>query len=233
MYILGINCLGPNTAACLLESGRLVAMAEEERFNRIKTAPDKMPIGAIRYCLDRAGIRLADYCVRRFGERGVEAELIDAKAVGLPMLDRMYKEYEPGTAPVAMQDLAKKIEAADAFLFVAGEYNWGVQPGLKNLTDHYLEQWFWRPAALATYSAGRFAGVRAGQAWHPTLSEMGMVVIPSMISVGQITQTLDEQGQPIGSGGASLERSFGKFADELTWWADAAAAQKERVTPPY
>ena len=185
------------------------------------------------YRSDRAGIRLADYCVRRFGERGVEAELIDAKAVGLPMLDRMYKEYEPGTAPVAMQDLAKKIEAADAFLFVAGEYNWGVQPGLKNLTDHFLEQWFWRPAALATYSAGRFAGVRAGQAWHPTLSEMGMVVIPSMISVGQITQTLDEQGQPIGSGGASLERSFGKFADELTWWADAAAAQKERVTQPY
>lgn len=185
------------------------------------------------YRSDRAGIRLADYCVRRFGERGVEAELIDAKAVGLPMLDRMYKEYEPGTAPVAMQDLAKKIEGADAFLFVAGEYNWGVQPGLKNLTDHFLEQWFWRPAALATYSAGRFAGVRAGHAWHPTLSEMGMVVIPRMISVGQITQTLDEQGEPVGSGGASLERSFGKFADELTWWADAAAAQKARVKPPY
>lgn len=185
------------------------------------------------YRSDRAGIRLADYCVRRFGERGVEAELIDAKAVGLPMLDRMYKEYTPGTAPVAMEDLARKIEAADAFLFIAGEYNWGVQPGLKNLTDHFLEQWFWRPAALATYSAGRFAGVRAGQAWHPTLSEMGMVVIPSMLSVGQITQTLDENGEPIGQGGASLERSFPRFADELAWWADAAAAHKDRAKPPY
>ncbi len=185
------------------------------------------------YRSDRAGIRLADYCVRRFADRGVEAELVDAKAVGLPMLDRMYKEYEPGTAPADMQALADKIRAADAFLFVAGEYNWGVQPGLKNLTDHFLEEWFWRPAALATYSAGRFAGVRAGHAWHPTLSEMGMVVIPSMISVGQITQTLDEQGEPIGSGGASLERSFGRFADELTWWADAAAGQKARIAPPY
>lgn len=185
------------------------------------------------YRSDRAGIRLADYCVKRFADRGVEAELVDAKAVGLPMLDRMYKEYEPGTAPAEMQALADKIRAADAFLFVAGEYNWGVQPGLKNLTDHFLEEWFWRPAALATYSAGRFAGVRAGHAWHPTLSEMGMVVIPSMISVGQITQTLDEQGAPIGSGGASLERSFARFADELTWWADAAAGQKARIAPPY
>lgn len=185
------------------------------------------------YRSDRAGIRLADYCVRRFAERGVEAELIDAKAVGLPMLDRMYKEHAPGTAPEAMQALADKIKAADAFLFVAGEYNWGVQPGLKNLTDHFLEEWFWRPAALATYSAGRFAGVRAGQAWHPTLSEMGMVVIPSMLSVGQITKALDENGMPTGSNGESLDRNFGRFADELTWWADAAEAQKARVKPPY
>ncbi|WP_033927050.1 NADPH-dependent FMN reductase [Sphingomonas sp. 35-24ZXX] len=185
------------------------------------------------YRSDRAGIRLADYCVRRFAERGVEAELIDAKAVGLPMLDRMYKEHAPGTAPEAMQALADKIKAADAFLFVAGEYNWGVQPGLKNLTDHFLEEWFWRPAALATYSAGRFAGVRAGQAWHPTLSEMGMVVIPSMLSVGQISKALDENGMPTGSDGESLDRNFGRFADELSWWADAAEAQKARVKPPY
>ncbi|MEV9375800.1 NAD(P)H-dependent oxidoreductase, partial [Klebsiella pneumoniae] len=44
------------------------------------------------YRSDRMGIRLADYLVRRFQARGVDAELIDAKAIGLPMLDRMYKE---------------------------------------------------------------------------------------------------------------------------------------------
>ena len=54
-----------------------------------------------------------------------------------------------------------------------------MQPGLKNLTDHFLEEWFWRPAAIASYSAGRFSGARAATAWHGTLSEMGMVVISS------------------------------------------------------
>ena len=44
------------------------------------------------YRSDRKGIRLADYLVTQFSERGEVAELIDAKAVGLPMLDRMYKE---------------------------------------------------------------------------------------------------------------------------------------------
>ena len=72
------------------------------------------------YRSDRAGIRFADYCVRKFADRGVQAELIDARAVGLPMLDRMYKEYPGDTAPEPMRLLAKKIAAADAFLFVAG-----------------------------------------------------------------------------------------------------------------
>ena len=54
------------------------------------------------------------------------AELIDAKAVGLPIMDRMYKEYPPGEAPTQMQDLAARIRQADAFVFVVGEYNWGV-----------------------------------------------------------------------------------------------------------
>ena len=185
------------------------------------------------YRSDRMGIRLADYLVRRFQARGVDAELIDAKAIGLPMLDRMYKEYAPGEAPPAMETLAGKIRAADAFLFVTGEYNWGVQPGLKNLTDHFLEEWFWRPAAIASYWAGRLSGVRAAQAWHPTLAEMGMVVVSSTISVGPIGATLDADAQPIGGGGAALERGFDRFADDLSWWADAAARQRAVVAPPY
>jgi len=102
------------------------------------------------YRSDRRGIRLADYIVRKLRSRGDDAELIDAKAVGLPMLDRMLKEYAPGTAPEALASLGAKIRSADAFVFVTGEYNWGVQPGLKNLTDHYREEWFWRPAAIAS-----------------------------------------------------------------------------------
>src|SRR3974390_3508094 len=89
------------------------------------------------YRSDRMGIRLADYLVAGFRARGDDVELIDAKAIGLPMLDRMYKEYAPGTAPPAMEALAEKTRAADAFVFATGEYNWAMQPGLKNLTDHF------------------------------------------------------------------------------------------------
>ena len=185
------------------------------------------------YRSDRLGIRLADFIVSGLKARGEDAELIDAKAVGLPMLDRMYKEYPPGSAPQPMQALADKIRAADAFVFVTGEYNWGMQPGLKNLTDHFLEEWFWRPAAIASYSAGRLAGARSGLLWHGTLSEMGMVVISSTITAGPIAQTLDAEGHPIGEAGKSLARGFPRFADDLLWWTEAAKSQRARKPPPY
>ena len=185
------------------------------------------------YRRDRQGIKLADHLVSAFAARGAEAELIDAKALALPMLDRMYKEHAPGEAPPGLEALAGKIRAADAFVFVAGEYNWSVQPGLKNLTDHFLEEWFWRPAAIASYSAGRFAGVRSGLAWRGVLSEMGMVVVSSTLAVGGVAQAFDDAGRPAGEGGAALERAFPRFADDLAWWTQAAREQRARSAPPY
>ena len=185
------------------------------------------------YRSDRMGIRLANFVVGGFRARGEDVELIDAKAVGLPMLDRMYKEYKPGEAPAALEELAGKIRGADGFVFITGEYNWGVQPGLKNLTDHFLEEWFWRPAAIASYSAGRFSGARAALAWHGTLSEMGMVVTSSTIGVGPIAQALSAESKPIGEGGKALQAAFPRFADDFLWWVEAAKAQRTRRKPPY
>ena len=185
------------------------------------------------YRSDRLGIRLAHFVVEGLRGRGDDVELIDAKAVGLPMLDRMYKEYPKGGAPAVLEALAGKIRGADGFVFIAGEYNWGVQPGLKNLTDHFLEEWFWRPAAIVSYSGGRLSGAHAATAWHGTLCEMGMVVISSTIAVGPIAQSLSAEGKPTGEGGKALEHAFPRFADDLAWWVEAARAQRERKKPPY
>ena len=185
------------------------------------------------YRSDRMGIRLAHFVVEGLRDRGDDVELIDALEVGLPMLGRMYKEYPKGQAPAALEELAAKIRSADGFVFITGEYNWGIQPGLKNLTDHFLEEWFWRPAAIASYSAGRFSGVRAATAWHSTLSEMGMVVISSSLAVGPIAHTLSADGKPTGDSGKALEHAFPRFADDLSWWVEAAKVQRTKKPPPY
>src|SRR4051812_29065996 len=185
------------------------------------------------YRSDRMGIRLAQFIVERLRRREENVELIDAKAINLPMLDRMYKEYPKGRAPDVLEELAEKIRSAEGFIFVTGEYNWGVQPGLKNLTDHFLEEWFWRPAAIASYSGGRLSGARSATAWQGTLSEMGMVVVSSTIAVGPIAQALSAEGEPTGASGAALEQAFSRFADDLGWWIEAANEQRQRRAPPY
>ena len=57
MYILGINAYHGDAAAAIIKDGRLIAAAEEERFNRFKHSAG-FPARAIRYCLDEAGIDL-------------------------------------------------------------------------------------------------------------------------------------------------------------------------------
>lgn len=178
------------------------------------------------YRTGRMGIRLADFIVSRLNARGELAELVDAKAIDLPMLDRRYSDYPAGEAPEAMARLAETLRNADAFIFVAGEYNQGIQPGLKNLVDHYLQEFAQRPAAIACYSAGVFAGVRSMAAWRVTLAALGMPTVGEILPLGQIQHALDEQGEPTGDAGARLEKNFPKFADELSWWAKAAKAQR-------
>lgn len=59
MYILGINAYHGDAAAAIIKDGRLIAAVEEERFNRFKHSAG-FPVHAIKYCLDAAGIDLAD-----------------------------------------------------------------------------------------------------------------------------------------------------------------------------
>src|SRR5690242_9215176 len=59
MNILGINAYHGDAAAAIVSNGRLIAAAEEERFNRFKHSAG-FPEQAIRYCLNAAGIGLED-----------------------------------------------------------------------------------------------------------------------------------------------------------------------------
>src|SRR6266576_705671 len=59
MYILGINAYHGDAAAALIKDGRIVAAAEEERFNRVKHCAG-FPAASLRYCLAAAGITIED-----------------------------------------------------------------------------------------------------------------------------------------------------------------------------
>jgi carbamoyltransferase len=59
MLILGISCFYHDSAAAIIEDGKIITAAQEERFTRIKH-DESFPQHAIRYCLDEAGCSLGD-----------------------------------------------------------------------------------------------------------------------------------------------------------------------------
>src|ERR671927_444540 len=71
----------------------------------------------------------------------------------------------------------------------------GNEPGLKNLLDHFLEEYFWRPSAIVCYSAGAYGGVRAAMQLRMTLAELGMPSIPSLFPVPQVQDAFDASGR--------------------------------------
>lgn len=67
MYVLGINAVFHDSAACIIKDGQLLAAAEEERFTHFKHGKRpvpfstwELPFHAIDYCLRVAGIHIND-----------------------------------------------------------------------------------------------------------------------------------------------------------------------------
>lgn len=61
MIVVGLSHpISNNNAACVLVDGKLVAMAEEERFTRVKHAPRVFAEHALEYCMRQANIGFAD-----------------------------------------------------------------------------------------------------------------------------------------------------------------------------
>lgn len=59
MNILGLSCFYHDSVACLVQDGKIVAAAQEERFTRKKHDPD-FPAHAVSYCLEEGGIKIEE-----------------------------------------------------------------------------------------------------------------------------------------------------------------------------
>jgi len=183
-------------------------------------------LGTVRTA--RVGPRVATYLLRALEGRGHAATLVDPVEYALPLLDKMYKEYPPGQAPAGLERLAGVVKAADAYLIVSAEYNHSIPPALSNLLDHFLEEYRFKPSAIACYSPSTFGGVRAAMQLRAMLPEMGTASIPSLLPFPKVLDALDPDGHPTDD---RLAKSTGRFLDEFEWYAHALKAARATGTP--
>ena len=171
----------------------------------------------------RQGIKAARFIVRQLESRGHDATLIDSEELQLPLLDRMYKEYEPGEAPEAMETIAAAFREADGFIVVSAEYNHSVPAALKNLLDHYQKEYLYKPSGIVTYSAGPFGGVRGLANLRTIMAELGASSIPSSFPVSRVQEAFDDDG---GVRDTPYDKWVVKFLDEFEWYAEALKAAR-------
>jgi carbamoyltransferase len=70
LYILGISCYYHDSSAALLKNGKVIAVAAEERFTRIKH-DTSFPINSIKYCLKQENISINDISIVGFYEKPI------------------------------------------------------------------------------------------------------------------------------------------------------------------
>lgn len=153
MNIVGLSAFFHESACCLIQDGRLVAAAEEERFSRIKHDP-RLPVSAFRFCLEAGGIGIADVDVLAYYEdpirklsRQLWAGVPEGGDPGLPWLDpgqpeRAIREGLGYEGPIRFFDHHAS-HAASAFFFSGFEE-------AAVLTVDGVGEW-----ATTTYGAGR------------------------------------------------------------------------------
>jgi NAD(P)H-dependent FMN reductase len=189
-------------------------------------------LGSVR--TERMGDRAAKWAIAHLQARGHEAVLVDAAALKLPILERMWKEIKTDPPPQyvdlheKLAPLAELYARVDGFCIVSAEYNHSVPPGLTNLIDYFLKEYFWRPSAIVCYSQTPFGGVRAAMQLRALLAEAGMPSIPSIQPIPSIQTALTKDGVALTQ---ELAENSGKFFDEFEWFMRAHAAERAKGVP--
>jgi NAD(P)H-dependent FMN reductase len=189
-------------------------------------------LGSVRS--ERMGIRAAKWAMAQLEKRGHEAVLVDAAELKLPLLDKMWKEIKKDP-PAKYAKLHEKLSPlaelylrADGFCIVSAEYNHSISPGLSNMIDHFLEEYFFRPSAIICYSQGPFGGVRAAMQLRMMLAETGMTSIPSLQPIPNIGDALSKDGVALTQ---ALAEKSGMFFDEFEWYMRAMKREREKGVP--
>ena len=177
----------------------------------------------------RLGLRVARACVARLVADDHDSVLIDPLDIDLPGPFKPHFSYAKGKAPEALEDLARKIDAADGYVMVSPEYNHSMSPALAHLLNHFGSSLYsYKPSAIVTYSAGQWGGARAAVNMRTFLSELGCLPVSAKIHLPKTQEVLNEAGGfEADVDAAQWDGYLGRTFAQLAWWALAARRQRE------
>jgi NAD(P)H-dependent FMN reductase len=151
------------------------------------------------------------------GHGQFDASLVDLKDFDLPVFDepehpRMQRYVHEHT-----KRWAASVSAADAFVFVTPEYNFGPPPALLNALNYLYLEWNYKPAGFVSYG-GASGGLRAVQVEKLTLTTLKVVPLTEAVAIPMAWNSVADGKLTVPEGQAKAATAM---LDELARWAEA------------
>lgn len=180
----------------------------------------------------RLGERICAFLAGQVGRR-FETQVIDP--LDYPPAD-VFKPafaYTRTSKPGPLARLENLIKSADAYVMLSPEYNHSMSPALADLLNHFPSSAFsFKPSLIATYSSGQWGGTRAAVNLRTFLSELGCLPVSAMLHFPNGDQVFTPNGEFVADQDSARWVGYAaRGADQLYWWATAAARQRQALDP--
>jgi len=142
----------------------------------------------------RAGLPISQWFTARAKDHGgFDVTVVDLADLRLPLLDepehprlgRYTKEHTKEWSAIA--------DAADAFVIVTPEYNYGYPASIKNAIDYLHREWAYKPVGFVSYG-GVAAGTRAVQQLKQVVTTLRMLPVVESVNIPFYNQFIDADG---------------------------------------
>jgi NAD(P)H-dependent FMN reductase len=150
-------------------------------------------IGSVRP--GRVGLPVAEWVTSvASADDRFEIDVVDLAELNLPMMDEPNHPRLRQYTKEHTKEWSARVDAADAFVFVAPEYNYSYGPALKNAIDFLHSEWFRKPLGVASYG-GISGGTRGAAAIRATVATLGLVSTTANVEIPYIAKQIDDDGK--------------------------------------
>ena len=144
--------------------------------------------------------------------------IADLGAIDLPMFDEPRHPRLGNYQHNHTKAWSQMVDAADAFVIVTPEYNYGAPPSIINALDFLAREWAYKPVGFVSYG-GISGGMRAVQMLKQFNTTLKMMPIPEAVTITMFGELIDAEGKlqptPI------METAAGTMLGELKKWTGA------------
>jgi NAD(P)H-dependent FMN reductase len=156
-----------------------------------------------------------------------EIELVDLLELDLPLMNEPNHPRLRSYTERHTKEWSAKVDAADAFVFVMPEYNYGFTAPLKNAIDYLHQEWLYKPVGFVSYG-GVAAGTRAVQMLKQVITTLKMTPLFEAVSIPFVAQFIDDEGELHAN--EMMEQAAEAMLDELVRVAAALAPLRGETT---